>query len=31
VLEFAFPTRVTVGQVSDFREIAVAVKGLELS
>jgi hypothetical protein len=31
MLEFAFPTRVTVGKVSDFREISVAVKGLNLS
>ena len=25
------PTRVTVGQVSDFREIAIAMRGLSLS
>lgn len=31
VLEFTFPTRVQVGKVSDFREIAVAMKGLSLS
>jgi len=28
VLEFSFPTRVQVGKVSDFREIAIAMKGL---
>ncbi|HAN71001.1 MAG TPA: hypothetical protein DCQ36_05355 [Actinobacteria bacterium] len=30
LIELSFPTRVTVGKVSDFREIAVAVRGLSL-
>ena len=30
-LALSLPTRVTVGKVSDFREIAIAMKGLSLS